>query len=232
MLNLDNVTVSYGSLQALTDVCLEFTREYKIHGIIGPNGAGKSTLMDVISGRIRVKRGSVRLDGKEIGRKTTAWRRRHRMSRSFQRTSIFPSLSVIEQLELVASHVGERDLGGIIEAMDLHAVRHQRADNIAYGDQRRVDVALALLGEPRILLLDEPGAGLSAAETMALFDHLAVLVRKRDMVAVVVEHDVDAVFRSCDVITVLDLGKVLITDRPDVVRADARVIAAYLGSNG
>lgn len=231
MLTIEDLSLRYGNVKALDGVNLQLTEEGQIHGVIGPNGAGKSTLMDIISGRRTPSRGRVLLRGRDIGGKSVAWRRRNGMSRSFQRTSIFPTLTVIEQLELVAARVGGHDIDAVIEALDLNRLRTRRAENIAYGDQRRVDVALALLGNPSLLLLDEPAAGLSTAETIALFEHVSALVRTRGITAMIVEHDVDAVFRFCDVITVLDLGRVLMTGRPEDVRADHRVITAYLGSS-
>jgi branched-chain amino acid transport system ATP-binding protein len=152
------------------------------------------------------------------------------MARSFQRTSIFQDLTVREQLSLVARHLGDDRLGDVVEVMNLGDCLDEKAGRIAYGVQRRVDVALALIGRPQLLLMDEPGAGLSAEETLALFQHLRDLVRDRGIAAVVVEHDVDAVFACCDLVTVLDLGRHLATDAPAQIRADARVITAYLGS--
>ena len=230
MLRVDDLSVSYGNVQALDGVSLEVARRGVLHGIIGPNGAGKSTLMDAITGRRRPTRGRVFVDGRDITERSVSWRRRAGMSRSFQRTSIFPGLTVREQLELVASHLGERDLGEIVDAFELRAALDEPADSIAYGDQRRVDIALALVGKPTLMLLDEPAAGLSTSETEALFEHLVTLVRHRGVTALVVEHDVDAVFRFCDAVTALDLGRVILTGSPDEVRKDARVITAYLGT--
>jgi branched-chain amino acid transport system ATP-binding protein len=159
-----------------------------------------------------------------------AWRRQNGLSRSFQRTSIFQDLTVYEQLELVARHLGDDALDDVIQVMDLGDYLKKKAGRIAYGVQRRVDVALALIGRPDILLLDEPGAGLSAVETLHLFEHLRTLVRERNIGAVVIEHDVEAVFACCGVVTVLDLGKHLATGSPQEVRADQRVVAAYLGT--
>ena len=186
--------------------------------------------MDAITGRRKPTRGRVFVDGRDITNRSVAWRRRHGMSRSFQRTSIFPGIRVGEQLELVASHLGETDLRGIIDTLELGSVYDEIADSIAYGDQRRVDIALALVGRPSLMLLDEPAAGLSTAETITLFEHLATVVRERRVTAVVVEHDVDAVFRFCDRITALDLGRLLLTGTPAQVRSDPHVISAYLGS--
>jgi len=230
MLEIESLCVCYGKMRALEDVNLRMASGASIHGIIGPNGAGKSTLMDAITGRTMPTRGRVCMNGVDLTRRSVVWRRRHGMARSFQRTSIFAGLSVREQLELVASQLGERDLCGIVGALDLGAIYEMAADSIAYGDQRRIDIALSLIGHPKLILLDEPAAGLSTVETMTLFEHLSALARQRGVSVIVVEHDVDAVFRFCEQITVLDLGRVVTTGAPAEVRGDERVIAAYLGS--
>ncbi len=230
MLRVEDLSVAYGNVKALEGVTLEVPERGVLHGVIGPNGAGKSTLMDAITGRRRPTRGRVLLDGQDITHLSVAQRRRMGMSRSFQRTSIFPGIRVGEQLELVASQLGEKDLNGIVDALELGGVYDEIADSIAYGDQRRVDIALALVGQPSLMLLDEPAAGLSTTETVALFEHLSTVARERNVTAMVVEHDVDAVFRFCDTITALDLGRLLASGSPAAVRGDPQVIAAYLGS--
>lgn len=230
MLRVEDLSVSYGSVQALEGVTLHVGRRGVLHGIIGPNGAGKSTLMDAITGRRAPTRGRVFVQGREITRASVQQRRRLGMARSFQRTSIFPSFTVADQLELVASQLGEPDLDEIVATLGLRDVMGQPAERIAYGIQRRVDIALALLGNPALLLLDEPAAGLSSAETVALFDHLKLLVEKRQVTALVVEHDVEAVFGYCDDITVLDLGRLIVTGKPAEVRKHPQVVSAYLGS--
>jgi branched-chain amino acid transport system ATP-binding protein len=230
MLRIENLSVSYGSVRALTDVDLEVSGDGLLHGVIGPNGAGKSTLLDAICGRRRPTAGSVRYCNEDITRRSIAWRRRQGMARSFQRTSVFQDLTVHEQLQLVAQHLGDDRLDDVIEVMDLGGYLSQKAGRIAYGVQRRVDVALALIGRPRLLLMDEPGAGLSATETLRLFEHVRDLVRDRGIAAIVVEHDVDAIFACCGMVTVLDLGRHLATGSPEAIRADRRVIAAYLGT--
>ena len=179
MLKIEKLSVSYGPLQALSELDLEIEGDGVLHGVIGPNGAGKSTLLDAVCGRRRPTAGTVRYRGQDITRRSVAWRRRHGMARSFQRTSIFQDLTVYEQLRLVAQHLGDRRLDDVIQVMDLADYLDEKAGRIAYGVQRRVDVALALIGRPHLLLMDEPGAGLSAVETLRLFQHLRDLVRER-----------------------------------------------------
>ena len=230
MLEIQNLSVSYGRVRALDRVDLAIQGAGALHGVIGPNGAGKSTLLDVVTGRRPPSGGAVRYRGQDITRKSVAWRRRHGMARSFQRTTIFQALTVREQLTLIARHLRDVRFGDVIDVMNLGDCLDEKAGRIAYGVQRRIDVALALIGRPDLLLMDEPGAGLLAEETLDLFRHPRDLVRERGMAAVVVEHDIDAVFACCDVVTVLDLGRHLTTGAPAEIRADARLISAYLES--
>mgnify|MGYP002629894389 FL=1 len=231
MLRIEDLSVSYGSVKALDTVNLAVSQKGVLHGVIGPNGAGKSTLMDAITGRCKPTQGRVLMNGIDITSRPIEWRRRMGMSRSFQRTSIFPGITVGQQLEMVATQLGEKNLHSILDTLELNEIYDLMADSIAYGDQRRVDIALALVGQPSLMLLDEPAAGLSTAETVKLFEHLLAVVRQRNVTALVVEHDVEAVFKFCDAITALDLGRLLTTGTPAEVRVHPDVISAYLGSS-
>jgi branched-chain amino acid transport system ATP-binding protein len=152
------------------------------------------------------------------------------MARSFQKTSVFASMTVRAQLEMVARKTAEEDLDSIIDALDVRPYLDLRCNAISYGLQRSVDIAMALIGRPHVVLLDEPGAGLSHDESVRMLDHIRSLCTDRNVAAILVEHDVDGVFRVCDRITVLALGKVLASGEPAEVRGDRRVVEAYLGS--
>lgn len=223
------LSVRYGAVVANSDVDI-LLEPGLVHGVIGPNGAGKSTFIDALSGRKRSSAGTVHLDGTDITRRSVRWRRAHGVSRSFQRTSVFGSMTVRGQLEMVARRNQEDDLQHIIDVLGLTAVTDRVCSEIAYGTQRSVDLAIALIGGPRVVLLDEPCAGLVADESARMLDHVRDLCRERDVAALLVEHDVDGVFRTCDTITVLDLGRVIASGPPDQVRSDPKVVQAYLGS--
>jgi len=154
------LTRQFGGFFALKGVELAVPRG-EIRGLIGPNGAGKSTLIDVLSGRAEHRSGTVKMFGADISAMTAQQRRRAGLARSFQRTNIFPDLTVIDQLELASRAAETPNIDEIMAELNLTALAFRRAADISYGDQRRLDLALALIGRPKILLLDEPAAGLS-----------------------------------------------------------------------
>lgn len=227
-LEVENLTVRYGGVVAVNGVSLKL-KKGEIRGVIGPNGAGKSTVIDAISGR-RASTGKVVLHGQEISHLNVVQRREAGLSRSFQRTSVFPALRVRDQIELAASKVKECDVDEILAEFNLTGLQDRYANQIGYGDQRRLDLSLAFLGKPRVLLLDEPMAGLSVEESRRLADHLQSLARNWGVSLIMVEHDMEIVFGISDVVTVLESGKLIAESTPDVIRADPHVRAAYLGS--
>jgi branched-chain amino acid transport system ATP-binding protein len=231
VLEATGVTLRYGAVTAVDDVDIA-VEPGVLHGVIGPNGAGKSSFMDALSGRRRLSGGTVVLDGEDITKRSVAWRRLHGMARSFQKTSVFNSMTVRTQLEMVARKTDEEDLDSIVDALGIRPFLELPCNSIAYGDQRSVDIAMALIGRPHVVLLDEPGAGLAHTESVRMLDHIRALCTERNVAAVLVEHDVDGVFRVCDRITVLALGKVLASGTPKEVRGNPAVVEAYLGSQG
>jgi branched-chain amino acid transport system ATP-binding protein len=223
------LTRRFGGFTALDSVDIA-VRQGEIRGLIGPNGAGKSTLIDVLSGRARNPGGQVLLNGADITRLNPQQRRKRGMARSFQRTNIFPELSVEQQLRIASWAVEDADIGEVMDELDLRALAHRPAAEISYGDQRRLDLALALVGRPRVLLLDEPAAGLTMEESLGLARILRDLANRWGVTVLLVEHDMQVVFSICDQITVLHLGRSLSEGTCAEVRANPTVIAAYLGT--
>jgi branched-chain amino acid transport system ATP-binding protein len=225
----EGLTRRYGGFAALDAVRIAVP-DGEIRGLIGPNGAGKSTLIDVLSGRADHWQGTVRLRGADISGLTVQQRRRSGLARSFQRTNIFPELAVREQLEVAAWRAETPNVDEVLHEMGLAGIAHMRAADVSYGDRRRLDLALALIGRPTALLLDEPAAGLSMKESVALAELLRDLASRWRVTVLLVEHDMDVVFSICDRITVLHLGRVLAEGTPAEIRAIPEVVTAYLGS--
>ena len=233
VLQADDVAIHYGGVKALDGVALTLTRG-QIRGLIGPNGAGKSTVIDAITGRRRLTRGSVRLGGEDVSALGVVERRARGLSRSFQRTSIFGQMQVRRQVELAAHCMSpegcEADAEAVLKELDLLPRADDVAEDLGYGEQRRLDLALALVGRPTVLLLDEPMAGLSVKESLDLARHLKALTTRWNVSVLLVEHDMDVVFSISDAVTVFELGRVIASGEPAAVRADPRVREAYLGS--
>lgn len=233
VLQAEDVAIHYGGVKAVDGVSLTLTKG-QIRGLIGPNGAGKSTVIDAITGRRRLTRGQVTLNGDDVSALGVVERRMRGLSRSFQRTSIFGQMPVRKQVELASHQMGvkdsQADADAVLKELDLWAMADTIAEDLGYGEQRRLDLALALVGRPSVLLLDEPMAGLSVKESLDLAQHLKALTSRWDVSVLLVEHDMDVVFGISDVVTVFELGRVIASGEPAAVRADARVREAYLGS--
>jgi branched-chain amino acid transport system ATP-binding protein len=224
------LTRRYGGFAALDNVALQL-EPGEIRGLIGPNGAGKSTLMDVLCGRGGAAGGRVVFNGRDITGLSAQARRRAGLARSFQKTNIFPDLEVRKQVELAARMAEIDNTDEVLEVLGLSELGGRRAADIAYGDQRRLDLALALVGRPSVLLLDEPAAGLSIKESLVLARLLKDLATSWKVTVLLVEHDMEVIFAVSDRITVLTLGKVLAEGSGEEIRANAEVVRAYLGSS-
>ena len=233
VLQAEDVAIHYGGVKAVDGVSLTL-RKGEIRGLIGPNGAGKSTVIDAITGRRRLTRGKVVLGGQDVSELGVSERRMRGLSRSFQRTSVFGQMPVRKQVELASHKMGvadsEADADAVLTELDLLPLAEVTAEDLGYGQQRRLDLALALVGRPSVLLLDEPMAGLSVKESHDLAHHLKALTSRWDVSVLLVEHDMDVVFGISDVVTVFELGRVIASGEPAAVRADPRVREAYLGS--
>ena len=232
-LEVSDVTVTFGGRRALDGAGLT-AHPGTITGLIGPNGAGKSTLFDVICGLRRPVTGTVMLDGKDVTRIGPARRAGHGMARTFQRLELFGRLTVAENL-MVAAELGpeRKHAASMVEAilarLDLTDYAGAPADSLPTGTGRLVEVGRALAARPRYLLLDEPAAGLDAGETRRFADLLRSLATRENVAILLVEHDMSLVMGCCDLVYVLDLGKMITSGPPEVIRRDERVLAAYLG---
>jgi branched-chain amino acid transport system ATP-binding protein len=233
VLQAEDVAIHYGGVKALDGVGITLEKG-QIRGLIGPNGAGKSTVIDAITGRRKLTRGKVLLDGEDVSHMGAVERRLRGLSRSFQRTSIFGGMTVRQQVELASYKMGVQDSAAdadaVLKELDLDRLSHAIAEDLGYGEQRRLDLALALVGRPKLLMLDEPMAGLSVKESQDLAQHLKALTSRWEVSVLLVEHDMDVVFGISDVVTVFELGRVIASGEPASVRANPRVREAYLGS--
>jgi branched-chain amino acid transport system ATP-binding protein len=242
LLAAEGLTRHFGALAALNGVSLAVPPEER-RAVIGPNGAGKTTLFNVITGHLAPDRGRVLLDGRPITGLAPHRVARRGLARSFQRTSVFPRLPVAENLRLAAAagQPGAWDLLGgvtrrrgpleraraVAEAVGLADRLDAPAGQLSHGEQRQLEIGIALAPGPRLLLLDEPTAGMSPEETLAMTRLLVGLPRRVTML--VIEHDMDVVFSLADRVTVLHNGEVLVEGTPDAVRVDPRVYDVYLG---
>lgn len=243
LLELEEVARSFGSLRAVDQVSLRVAPGAR-HAVIGPNGAGKSTLFNLIGGSLRASSGAIRFDGRDITRMPEHRRARLGIARTFQHSSVFLRETALENVLLgVARHAGVggsvtraalgrwRLLDRCLELLDTVglASRHAApAGSLSHGERRQLEVAMALGAEPRLLLLDEPAAGMSVAETAGFTELVAGL--PEHVTVLLIEHDLDVVFELADRITVLHLGRSLATGTPEEIRADPEVQQAYLGA--
>jgi branched-chain amino acid transport system ATP-binding protein len=246
LMSARGLTKRFGGLAAVNDVSLDLWLGH-IHAVIGPNGAGKSTLTNLLSGDLPPTSGTITLDGCDITGWTPEKISRHRLGRSYQKTNIFRTFSVWDNVRLAAQSCEQpspfNPLGWWRQAAHMTAVnqraeraielaglqerRHTVAGAASHGEQRQLEIAMTLATEPRVLLLDEPLAGMGQAEAESMVQLLLRL--KKDHAMMLVEHDIDAIFTLADHLTVMVNGQVIASDAPATVRADASVQAAYLG---
>ena len=242
VLAVEGITKRFGGITAVDGVSFE-VRQGEILGLIGPNGSGKSTLFNCILGQIRPSSGSVRLDGRDVTGLDPALLNRMGVSRTFQLLQVFPNLSVRENLILAGQeHIGsvgsrlfgKRDAGlgaaadKMIAFFRLGHLANAKAGGISYGQQKLLDAAMAFMAGPRLVLLDEPAGGVNLTMLGDLKERLRALNREK-ATFVIIEHNMEFVMSLCTRVIVLAEGKILAEGPPAEVRADPRVVDAYLG---
>jgi branched-chain amino acid transport system ATP-binding protein len=249
LLEAHGLSKSFRGLQALVDYELRLA-PLTIHGVIGPNGAGKTTLFHLLSGFLRPSSGRIAFEGRDITGSPAFKVARLGMGRTFQNIRLFGELSVLDNVKIALQRQSQPSLVGtlisspsfrrdeaaldaratdLLELFSLAGHRDRRARNLPYGDQRRLEIARAVGIRPKVLLLDEPNAGMNPIETQEL---LALIRRLRDelgITIVLVAHDIQLVMNLCDRIQVLNYGRIIAEGDPAAVRANPDVIAAYLG---
>jgi len=244
MLEVRRLVKNFGALRATDGIDFE-VREGETHAIIGPNGAGKTTFISQLAGNLRPDSGRIVFGGEDVTPLSAPKRARKGLARSFQITSIYPEFSALDNVALaVQAHAGHsfrfwkpargeaalrEPARRVLDEVGLGERAGVLAANLAHGEQRQLEVAMALATRPRLLLLDEPMAGMGIEESQRMVGFLAGLKSRHTMI--LVEHDMDAVFKLADRISVLVYGRLIATGEPEAIRANPEVRAAYLGTD-
>jgi branched-chain amino acid transport system ATP-binding protein len=248
MLELASISKSFGGLHVLRDVNIKVPQG-AIYGLIGPNGAGKTTVFNLITGLLDPTSGSIAFDGRDILRKKPHEITRLGIARTFQNIRLFKEMTLLQNVVVGAyrhmdygfaslllslpkyreheARARERALE-LLSWMKLDHKAHDLADNLSYGEQRRLELARALATEPRLLLLDEPVAGMNTGERAGLMTEIEA-IRDRGYTILMIEHDMQFVMGLCEKIAVLNFGKIIAEGGPDDIRNNEQVIEAYLG---
>jgi branched-chain amino acid transport system ATP-binding protein len=244
LLEVQDLHKRFGALKATDGVNLGIA-EGETHALIGPNGAGKTTFIGQLAGNLRPDAGRISFAGENVTSQPAQRRARKGLARSFQITSIYREFTVLENVALaVQAHAGHSfrfwrpafadpalldPARRALEEVGLSAREHAPASSLSHGEQRQLEVAIALATRPRLLLLDEPMAGMGAEESQRMIALLTALKGRHTMI--LVEHDMDAVFRLADRISVLVYGRIIATDTPEKIRMNEEVRRAYLGED-
>ncbi len=228
-LELRRVSKRFGSIQAVHSISLRVYGGERV-AVIGPNGAGKTTLFALIAGELEVDEGAVLLAGRDVTRASPQARARSGLGRTFQSARLFAEMSVAENYELALLAAGKRGAAGPgLAEVGLAAGGARVAGELAQGERKRLELAMVLAGEPKVLLLDEPTAGMGSAERAEIMELVAETVERRKVTVVFTEHDMGAVFDNAQRVVVLDRGESIADGPPERVRKDRRVREVYLG---
>ncbi len=251
LLDVKNLSITFGGLHAVEDFNLSVEKG-ELYGLIGPNGAGKTTVFNLLTGVYKPDSGNILLDGTDITGHRTAEINRDGIARTFQNIRLFHKLTVIDNVKAALHsrysystfeamfHCGryartEKELNdkalSILEVFNLDTVSNILSSNLPYGQQRKLEIARAMATDPKLLLLDEPAAGMNPNETQELMETISLIRDKFKMTILLIEHDMKLVSGICERLTVLNFGKVLVEGNTKEVLSDPEVIRAYLGDD-
>lgn len=251
VLKTENLGIDFGGLTAVNDFNIEI-KAHEIYGLIGPNGAGKTTIFNLLTKVYEPTRGKIFLDGQEITKESIVQVNKLGIARTFQNIRLFKELTVLDNvkiglnqsikysliesiLKLPRYHSEEKEVEKkaleLLKVTGLDEFSHVKAKNLPYGKQRKLEIARAMATSPKLLLLDEPAAGMNPTETAELMEMIQLIKDKFDISVLLIEHDMKFVMGICDRITVLNFGQVLATGLPEEIKNNEEVIAAYLGSD-
>jgi len=249
LLEINELSISFGGLNAVTDVNF-YINSGEIFGLIGPNGAGKTTLFNMITGVYLPTKGNVTFDGKVVSGKKTYQINNIGIARTFQNIRLFREMSAIDNVMLamnketnynllqcifgISKYVSEEKkifdkAMKLLDFMGIAEFYNYKAMNLPYGQQRKLEIARALASDPKLLLLDEPAAGMNPTETAELADIVRKIREKLNVTILLIEHDMSFVMSLCERIVVLDYGKLIANGTPQEIKNNPKVIAAYLG---
>ncbi len=249
MLEIKNLAIQFGGLKAVDNLNLTIKKN-QLYGLIGPNGAGKTTVFNMLTGVYKPTAGTIYLDGENITGKSPAQINRHGIARTFQNIRLFKDMSVLDNvkvglhnqkkytaiegvLRLPRYFKEEKEMDEkaleLLKVFELDGEKDTLSSNLPYGKQRKLEIARALATNPKLLLLDEPAAGMNPNETAELMDNIRFIIKKFDMTVLLIEHDMKLVSGICEEVTVLNFGQELAQGITTNVLNDPKVITAYLG---
>ncbi len=249
MLEIKNLAIQFGGLKAVDNLNLTIKKN-QLYGLIGPNGAGKTTVFNMLTGVYKPTAGTIYLDGENITGKSPAQINRHGIARTFQNIRLFKNMSVLDNvkvglhnqkkytaiegvLRLPRYFKEEKEMDEkaleLLKVFELDGEKDTLSSNLPYGKQRKLEIARALATNPKLLLLDEPAAGMNPNETAELMDNIRFIIERFDMTVLLIEHDMKLVSGICEEVTVLNFGQELAQGITTNVLNDPKVITAYLG---